>query len=78
LTVIDNAALALAPPPEPVTVYVVAADTAVGVPVSVPSGARLNPGGSVGLTLKDERGPVTVGLSGAMALPTVNTRVVDG
>ena len=75
---IDKVAFALAPPPVPVIVYVVVGETAVGVPVRVPSVARLNPDGSVGLAVNEERGPATVGLTGVIAVPTVNTRGVDG
>jgi hypothetical protein len=51
-TAIDTVVLAVAPPPDAVTVYVPAADAAAGVPEIVPfEGLRLRPAGRAGVTL---------------------------
>ena len=79
MTVIDKVALALAPPPEAVMVYVAAADTAVGVPEIVPlSGSRLKPAGRAGVIMKLDSPADAVGVTGAVAVPTTKTSGADG
>lgn len=62
-----------------VTVYVVWGDPVVGVPETAPvPESNVSPAGSVGFTENAVMVPVTVGVSVAMAVPTVASIVVCG
>jgi len=75
----DTLVFALAPRTDAATVYVAAAEAAVGVPKIVPfEELRAKPAGKAGETVKPESPCDVIGVTGVIGVPATNTNGEPG